>query len=84
MDFLGIGRRTWLRDIKFAGSSDVECAHDVVSGQCVFAVFFMTIDDWEFQFIYASQGQIRNGMKDCWNPVSTRFNRKFRLKDYDE
>lgn len=81
--FLGVGKRTWLTKVKLAGPSDLNVVHDKVTGECVFAVFFLAIAGWEFQFIYAAPGQLRAGMRNCWNPVSTRFTRRLKMKMFE-
>jgi hypothetical protein len=50
--------------------------------RCVFAVWFLTIGDWEFQFTYSEPGQQREGLTDTWNPLSTRRTRQVRLKKF--
>lgn len=78
--FFGVGKRMWLKKVKMAGSSDLKVVHDKVTGKCVFAVFFLAMADWEFQIIYAAPGQLRDGMRNCWNPVSTHSTRRLQLK----
>lgn len=81
--FLGVGNRTWVTELNFAGPSDLCSIQDEATGRCVYAVFFLVVGGWEFQFVYAAPGQIREGMRDCWNPVSTRLTRKLRLKEFE-
>ncbi|MFM0644528.1 hypothetical protein PQR14_09360 [Paraburkholderia bryophila] len=75
--YLGLGKRTWLKSLAVAGPSDVEA--DLDGDKCVFAVWFLTIGKWEFQFIYAVSGQQREGLADTWNPA---LNRRVRLKKF--
>jgi hypothetical protein len=82
--YLGIGKRDWLPELKMAGPSDVSVIRDEGTGRCVFAVFLLTIGDWEFQFIYAEPGQQREGLKDTWNPVCARRTRQVRLKEFPD
>ncbi|MFZ3018909.1 MAG: hypothetical protein WA056_10690 [Gallionella sp.] len=77
--YVGLGKRTWLTSMKVAGPSDVWADLDC-TGRCVFAVWFLAIGEWEFQFIYAVPGQKRDGMTDTWNPIQTR---RIRLKNFD-
>ncbi len=78
--FFGVGKRIWMTKVKLAGPSNLNVVHDNVTCECVFAVFFLAIVGWEFQFIYAAPGQLRDGMINCWNPVSTRSTRRLKLK----
>ena len=80
--FFGIGKRMCLTNVKLAGLSDLNVIHDKATGECVFAVFLLTLAAWEFQFVYAAPGQLRDGMRNCWNPASTRFTRKLKLKKF--
>ena len=78
--YMGVGRRTWLTSLKMAGPSDVDSLKDD-AGKCVLAVWFLTIGQWEFQFIYSVPGQKRDGLLDTWNPIQSR---RIRLKTFDE
>lgn len=76
--YIGVGKQTWLPSAKFAGPSDVDTIPDAAN-KCLFAVWFLTIGEWNFQFIYATPGQKRDGMVDTWNPLQSR---RIRLKDF--
>jgi hypothetical protein len=78
--YMGVGRRTWLTSLKMAGPSDVDSLKDD-AGNCVFAVWFLTIGQWELQFIYSVPGQKRDGLLDTWNPLQSR---RMRLKTFGE
>jgi hypothetical protein len=77
--YVGLGKRTWLKSLVFAGPTDVDC--DLDGPKCVFAVWFLDVGIWRFQFIYAVPGQKRDGMLDTWNPTRTR---RIRLKTFGE
>lgn len=80
--FFGIGKRVWLTEKKLVVLSDPIVIKDEATGKCIFVEFFLVIDRWEFQFIYAAPGHLYDGMKNCWNPVSTRFTHKLKLKRF--
>lgn len=69
--YVGLGKRTWLASMTMAGPSDVSADLDH-TGKCIFAMWFLTMGKWEFQFIYAVPGQNRDGLVDTWNPIRTR------------
>lgn len=75
--YLGLGRRTWLKSMHFAGPTDVDAR--LQGDRCVFAVWFLDLGIWRFQFIYAVHGQKQDGLADTWNPIQTR---RIRLKDF--
>lgn len=75
--YVGLGRRTWLKSLTFVGPSDVDAKVD--GNRCVSAVWFLTIGEWNFQFIYAVPGQKLDGISDIWNPIRTR---RIRLKEF--
>lgn len=75
--YVGLGKRDYLKSLVFAGPSDV---HTLMDGdKCVFAVWFLTFGEWEFQLIYALPGQKRDGMANTWNPVR---GRQIHLKEF--
>lgn len=75
--YVGLGKRDYLKSLVFAGPSDV---HTVMDGdKCVFAVWFLTFGEWEFQLIYALPGQKRDGMVNTWNPIR---GRRIHLKEF--
>lgn len=76
--YFGVGKRAWLPSLKMAGPSNLDTLQDEAK-KCVFAVWFLTIGAWEFQFIYAVPGQRRDGMADTWNPLQSR---RIRLKEF--
>lgn len=69
---VGVGKvgRESLR--KMAGVSNVETIVDAVSGVCVYAVWILTLGQWEFQFVYAAAGEKREGLVNAWNPSLAR------------
>ena len=78
--YVGLGKRNWLKELKFAGPSDVVADKDPLTGECVYAVWFLTVGEWEFQFIYALPGQKRDGLLETWSPNRSR---RFRLKEFN-
>jgi hypothetical protein len=65
---MSLGKRTWLEGKQLVALSNVETENDI-DGRCVFAVWFMTVGRWEFQFVYAEEGQDRRAQLNSWNPA---------------
>jgi hypothetical protein len=81
--YLGVGKRTWLPHLHIAGPSDVEAVIDKNTGRCVFAVWFLIVGAWQFQFIYSVPGEQREGLRNTWNPIAGKRTRQIRLKRFD-
>lgn len=65
--YVGLGKRSWLPELKFAGPSDLHC--DLDGANCVFSVWSLDVGAWQFQIMYAADGQAREGLVNAWNPL---------------
>jgi hypothetical protein len=61
--------RGWLPELKFAGPSDLHC--ETLGPKCVFSVWSLDVGVWQFQIIYAAEGQAREGLINAWSPLKS-------------